>query len=194
MYEISLRKMKVFALLFALLAASCSALRVVRLPTRTHRATSKLDAQFQTTQNCARPSAPRNALTAPSPPTGPVGVDGVDAPRRRCRRAPAARCAARRLRGREHLLDQTHEDGEEVGPRLREGAPRRCDLGCSRNSQFAIAQLTPLLPVRAPQNGCNVLKECAKGAALPFSDEKSGRPVPYVNNCWTSGGKKGKCG
>ena len=65
--------------------------------------------------------------------------------------------------------------------------PRR-----TRNS--AIAQLTPLLPVRAPQNGCNVLKECAKGAALPFSDEKSGRPVPYVNNCWTSGGKKGKCG
>lgn len=62
----------------------------------------------------------------------------------------------------------------------------------TRNS--AIAQLTPLLPVRAPQNGCNVLKECAKGAALPFSDEKSGRPVPYVNNCWTSGGKKGKCG
>ena len=56
------------------------------------------------------------------------------------------------------------------------------------------ANLTPLLPVRAPQNGCNVLKECAKGAALPFSDEKSGRPVPYVNNCWTSGGKKGKCG
>ena len=62
----------------------------------------------------------------------------------------------------------------------------------SRNS--ASTQLTPLLPVRAPQNGCNVLKECAKGAALPFSDEKSGRPVPYVNNCWTSGGKKGKCG
>ena len=56
------------------------------------------------------------------------------------------------------------------------------------------ANLTPILPVRAPQNGCNVLKECAKGAALPFSDEKSGRPVPYVNNCWTSGGKKGKCG
>lgn len=62
----------------------------------------------------------------------------------------------------------------------------------SRNS--ASAQLTPLISVRAPQNGCNVLKECAKGAALPFSDEKSGRPVPYVNNCWTSGGKKGKCG
>ena len=58
----------------------------------------------------------------------------------------------------------------------------------SQLSQFAIAQLTPILPVRAPQNGCNVLKECAKGAALPFSDEKSGRPVPYVNNCWTSGG------
>ena len=64
----------------------------------------------------------------------------------------------------------------------------------SQLSPVASAQLTPLLPVRAPQNGCNVLKECAKGAALPFSDEKSGRPVPYVNNCWTSGGKKGKCG
>ena len=143
MYEISLRKMKVFALLFALLAASCSALRVVRLPTRTHRATSKLDAQFQTTQNCARPSAPRNALTAPSPPAGPVGVDGVDAPRRRCRRAPAARCAARRLRGREHLLDQTHEDGEEVGPRLREGAPRRCCPSPSQLSQFRNARTSP---------------------------------------------------
>ena len=61
-----------------------------------------------------------------------------------------------------------------------------------RNS--ASTCLTPLLRACAPQNGCNVLKECAKGAALPFSDEKSGRPVPYVNNCWTSGGKKGKCG
>jgi len=66
--------------------------------------------------------------------------------------------------------------------------------GRRTHSRAAPQQLTPLLPVRAPQNGCNVLKECAKGAALPFSDEKSGRPVPYVNNCWTSGGKKGKCG
>ena len=111
--------------------------------TRTHRATSKLHAQFQTTQNCARPSAPRNALTAPSPPAGPVGVDGVDAPRRRCRRAPAARCAARRLRGREHLLDQTHEDGEEVRPRLREGAPRRCCPSPSQLSQFRNARTSP---------------------------------------------------
>ena len=61
-----------------------------------------------------------------------------------------------------------------------------------RNSQLRSSPRSS--PSARPQNGCNVLKECAKGAALPFSDEKSGRPVPYVNNCWTSGGKKGKCG
>ena len=185
--------MKLVALFLALLGLTTGLRVVICLPLEPMVPPRSWHAKICGAWPPSRPSAPRNALTAPSPPAGPVGVDGVDAPRRRCRRAPAARCAARRVRGREHLLDQTHEDGEEVRPRLREGAPRRCALGCS----FAIPQranLTPLLPVRAPQNGCNVLKECAKGAALPFSDEKSGRPVPYVNNCWTSGGKKGKCG
>ena len=44
------------------------------------------------------------------------------------------------------LLDQPHEDGEEVGPRLREGAPRRCCPSPSHNSQFCKHAAHPAPP------------------------------------------------
>ena len=157
---------------------------------------------------------PQSCATISEPPKSAPGP-----PRRARRRQPLTSCRARRCRrpstrraavagvlpllaaplGASGAVENIfsikpdHTEASQVRRRLREGAPRRC-VPRRVPAALAIPQRagTPLLPVRAPQNGCNVLKECAKGAALPFSDEKSAAPrrEPYVNNCWTSGGKK----
>ena len=138
------------------------------------------------------PHAPRNAPTATPPPAGPVGVDGSRRAAPPCRRAPAARCAARRGRGENifSIKPRGRPKRRAPSPRRRQPPRRGCPSASQRSPIPQPISWSPLLPVAAPpQNGCN---GAARGAARPRSPT---RPAPRAvrRNCWTSG-KKGKCG